>query len=466
VEELVRARLDLPQPIVPVFWGLLFLEATFGAYTSVWPLWIERLGAPVAIVGFMLGIGGFLRLFVLAPSAALADRFGYRRMIVIARLMSVAGLTGAAFSTHWTQLLLVVLALAVGEMVFPLVQTIVAAEAGSQRMRSFALVFNVGPSIALAIAPLISAGMVALLGMRSAFVLGAIFSALSVYCFTRIAEPEVAAASEATPPSYQSALQEPSVRLVGSLLLVTIFSLSLGISFIPTFLEDVRGFEPAEIAALGALPAIGSAIYGLGVARIRTLQRMPFIAAAISTGLMSIAFVILRETAVLPLLAIAFLLRGGMFATWATLISALGELAPARLRSRSFALLEMIGGLAFSLGPMVAGLLYARKETLPFEIATLFALALVPVYVLAQRRANTMPKVESGAVVGTEEAGPTSMPSPQGRHGGTAPTPSREREFSTGCEMNTDVGRDVHSDQPPDHETPLSREGEGLGVRA
>ncbi|CAN5884301.1 hypothetical protein BH24CHL4_BH24CHL4_25360 [soil metagenome] len=403
----MRARLGLPQPIVPVFWGLLFLEATFGAYASIWPLWIERLGAPIAIVGFVLGVGGFLRLFVLAPSAAIADRFGYRRTIVMARLVAVAGFIGAAFSTHWTQLILVVVAFAVGEMIFPLVQTIVAAEAGDQRMRSFALVFNVGPSIALAISPLIAALLVALLGLRSAFVLGAIFSAISVYFFTRIVEPAVQAPVEnAAPVSYQSALREPGVRLVGGLLLVTIFSLSLGVSFIPTFLEDVRRFEPAEIAALGALPAIGSAVYGLGVARIRTLQRLPFIAAAISVGLMSITFLVMRETAFLPVLAVAFLLRGGLFATWATLISALGELAPPRLRSRSFAILEMIGGLAFSLGPMAAGLLYARRETWPFDVATVFAILLVPVYVLAQRKANAMPRVSPVPVQAPESRAP------------------------------------------------------------
>jgi hypothetical protein len=48
---------------------------------------------------------------------------------------------------------------------------------------------------------------------------------------------------------------------------------------------------------------------------------------------------------------------------------------------------------------MIAGLLYAWKETLPFDVAALFALALVPVYVIAQRRANAMPRQETAAVV-------------------------------------------------------------------
>ncbi len=405
----MRPRLDLPQPIVQIFWGLFFLEATYGAYLSVWPLWIERLGAPVAIVGFVLGIGGFLRLFVLAPSAWIAERFGYRRVIVIARLVAIAGFLGAAASNHWTQLLLVVLALAIGEMVFPLVQTLVAAESGDRRMRSFALVFNVGPSIALAISPLVGAGMVALLGMRSAFVLGALFSAISVLFFTRIeVSSSVAGRDSARSATYAEVTHNSAFRLVGLLLLLSVFSLSFGVAFIPTFLKDVRGYAASEITALGALPALGSAIFGLGVARIRRLQQSPLIAAAIPVGAMSLAFLILRETAALSLIMMAFLLRGGLFACWATLISALGELAPERLRSRSFAMLEMIGGMAFASGPMIAGILYGRRETLPFEIAFILALGMVPLFVLAQRRTDNMPKSDAAdsSDVGVADADP------------------------------------------------------------
>ncbi|MEZ4500580.1 MAG: MFS transporter [Thermomicrobiales bacterium] len=389
----MRPRLDLPPEIVPAFWALFFMEATYGAYSSVWPLWIERLGAPIAVVGLMLGVGGFLRIFVLAPSAAIAERFGYRRVIIAVRVVSVVGLLGAAIASHWTQLLLVIITIAIGEMVFPLIQTIVASEAGAQRMRAFALVFNVGPSVALAISPLVGAGVVAIFGMRAAFLLGALTSALAIVFLRRVRNARTAPVDPIeTPASYRAAISEPGFRLVGSLLLITIFSLSFGVAFIPTFLEDMRGFAPSEITALGSLPAVGSAVFGLTVARNRALQRSPFLAAAIPVGLMSIVFLILRESAFLPLLVTAFFLRGGLFSTWATLISALGELAPERLRTRSFALLEMIGGMAFALGPMIAGFLYARRVTLPFEIATLLALCLVPCFILAQRRANRMPK--------------------------------------------------------------------------
>src|SRR6185503_9679295 len=87
-----------------VFWAMIGVEAAFGSYVGIWPLWIEALGAPVTIVGLILGASGLLRLFVLAPSAALADRFEPRRLIVVGRAITGLGLISAALATHWTQL--------------------------------------------------------------------------------------------------------------------------------------------------------------------------------------------------------------------------------------------------------------------------------------------------------------------------------------------------------------------------
>src|SRR5215213_9701895 len=86
------------------FWATVFLEATFGAYISIWPLWIERLGAPITVVGLVLGASGLLRLLTLAPSAALADRIDPRRLILAARSLTALGMITAAFATHWTML--------------------------------------------------------------------------------------------------------------------------------------------------------------------------------------------------------------------------------------------------------------------------------------------------------------------------------------------------------------------------
>jgi MFS family permease len=393
----VRIDLGLPKPIVPLFWGMACLEATFGAYLGIWPLWIRQLGAPVAVVGFVLGASGFLRLGVLIPSAAIADRLGVRRAILLARAVAALGLLSAAFATHWTHLAFMVVGTTAGELAFPLIQLLVAAHAGDRRIRSFALVFTVGPSFALALAPLASGALVALFGMRAGFVLAAACTTASLVFLSRVEDPPAQPRPAAAPrSSYRAALGDPGVRLVAGLLLVAVFSLSLGTSFVPTFLEEVRGLEPAAIATLGAAAAVGSAAFGFGLARLHRLQRSPFVAVAAAVALTAVGFLIFRATAALPLLILAFFCRGGFFSTWATLAAALGDLAPIAHRARAFALGEMAGGLAYALGPIVAGPLYARHATLPFELATALALLLVPALLLAQRYAHRIREPATG----------------------------------------------------------------------
>lgn len=400
-----RPQLGLPQPVVPIFWALILIESAYGAYLGILPLWIEKLGAPIAIVGLLLGANGILRLFVLFPSANIANRFGYRRTIMVARAAALVGLVAAALATHWQQLLVLIIGIAIGEIVFPLLQTLVAAEAGEQRMRAFALIFTVGPSVALAIGPIIAGVLVAVAGMRAAFLLAAALTAASFYWLRKIEEPVSHKERDLSQQSgYREAIADYRIRTITLLLLGVVFTCSLGVAFIPTFLEDVRGYQPASIATFSALGAVGSALFGMAVARTRKLQKEPFLAVAISLGMIVISLVLFHASALLPVILFAYLLRGGFFSAWAMLNASLGVNAPARHRARGFAIVEMAGGLASSFGPIVGGVLYAKRNTLTFEVAILLGICLIPVVLWVNRTARHWP------------------------HGDTEPAPSIEDE--------------------------------------
>jgi len=387
----VRVQLGLPKSLVPVFWALLFSEATYGSYLGVWPLWIRELGAPITVVGLVLGAMGVVRLIVLAPSAMIVDRLGPRRAILIGRTGTVVGLLSAAAATHWTHLAPMLIGASMGAIAYPILQSLVAAQAGDQRMRAFTIIFSVGPSSALIAAPLISGAAVALWGMRAAFVLAAIFAVVALCFLTRVKDPPAPTHHESRDASnYRTALADPATRMIALLLLATIFSLSLGTSLVPNFLEDVRGMKPAEITTIGAAAAIGSTVFGLAVARVRRFQRVPFVAVAVAIALTAVGLMLYRFAVAVPLIVLAFFFRGGLFSAWAMLAAAAGELAPVQHRVRAFALCEMVGGLAISVGPVVAAPLYAHRAELPFEVAIGLALLLVPALLLAQRRAHRL----------------------------------------------------------------------------
>ena len=399
-----RPQLGLPQPVVPIFWALILIESAYGAYLGILPLWIEELGAPIAIVGLLLGANGILRLFVLFPSANIANRFGYRRTIMVARVAAFVGLMAAALATRWEQLLLFVIGIAIGELVFPLLQTLVAAEAGEQRMRAFALIFTVGPSVALAIGPIFAGALVAVAGMRAAFLLAAVLTAASFYWLRKIEEPASHKERDLSQQAgYREAIADYRIRMITLLLLGVVFTCSLGVAFVPTFLEDVRGYQPASIATLSALGAVGSALFGLAVARTRKLQKEPFLAVALALGAIVISLILFTASPLLPVILFAYLLRGGFFSAWAMLNASLGVSAPARHRARGFAIVEMAGGLASSFGPIVGGLLYARRNTLTFEVAIVLGICLIPVILWVNRTARSWPPPDSEPPIAPED---------------------------------------------------------------
>ena len=397
----LRWDLGLGREIGLSFWGMVLLEAAFGAYMGVWPLWIERLGAPITVVGFVLGSSGVIRLLFLLPAAALADRFNIRTLVVVARFGALVGLLGASIAQHWTHLALMVLGSAIGELAFPLIQTHVAANAVGNRIRAFTLVFTVGPSVALALSPLLSGALIAIWGLRAAFLLAAMFTFCSILCFARLRSGRGAhpAGSDVPASSYSGAIADTAVRRILILQGTTIFVLALGTSLIPTFLEDVRGMSASRIATLGALAALGSTVFGIIVARATRLQAAPFYGVAIAVTATCIAFALFLSSSYLPLIGLAFILRGGLFSAWAMCSAAIGVAASERHRARSFALGEMVAGTSFSIAPMLAGALFSVEDRLPLLIATIGGLVLVPALVLSQRAASA--RSHSGADTST-----------------------------------------------------------------
>ncbi len=381
--------LGLGRELGYVFWAMIGVEAAFGAYVGIWPLWIEALGAPITVVGLVLGSSGILRLLILAPSAALADRIDPRTLIVVARSLTALGMIAAALATHWTMLAPMVLGSAIGDIAFPLTQAHLAAHAGEQRVRAFTLVFNVGPAVAFGIAPLISGALIAQFDMRAAFVFAAVCTMFSVYFFSRFAPRPRQEKGEPAPPrsSYREALAEPSVKPLLGMQFATIFSLALGISLLPTFLADERGISPALVAILGGVGSAGAVLFGLVIARNQWLQRHPLTGIAIAIAMVIGALAVVISTQLVWLIALAFIGRGGLWSAWGLYVAALSEIVRSdRIRPRVFTLSEMMGGTAFSSAPIVSGQLYAIRAEGPLLASLAASAALIPVLLLAQRR--------------------------------------------------------------------------------
>jgi len=382
-------HLGLGPAVGNVFWAMIGIEAAFGAYVGIWPLWIEALGAPITLVGLILGVQGILRLVTLAPSAALAERFDPGKLIVWSRVATLIGLVTAGLATHWTMLAPMIIGTAIGEIAFPLTQAHLAANARENRVRAFTLVFNVGPAVAFGVSPLIAGGLIALYGMRSAFFLAAACTAFSIFFFARFktAERPEEEQESRSPSTYREALAEPHIKSLLTLQSLAIFSMALGISLLPTFLNDARGIPPSIVAIMGGIGSVGAIIYGLIVARSRKLQNFPLVSIAIAVCFVIATFAICLFAYSPWIIGIAFIGRGGLWSAWGLFVAALGEITRTdRIRPRVFTLSEMIGGTSWSAAPVLSGQLYAISPNMPLVAGIIACGALVPVLIGLQKR--------------------------------------------------------------------------------
>jgi MFS family permease len=291
-------------------------------------------------------------------------------------------------ATHWTQLAPMVVCGAIGDIAIPLMQSHLAQHAGAQRVRAFALVFNIGPAIAFGLSPLIAGPLIAQFGMRAAFLYAAVCTVFSILFLSRLAPaPRQSAPQESSRRSYRVALAEPAIPLLLILQFATIFALAAGILLMPLFLAEARGISPALIAILGGIGSIGAVLFGLAVARSEWLQRRPLTAITIGIAMVLGTLAVVLATHVVWLIALAFVGRGGLWSTWSLYAGALGEVVRReRLRTRVFALSEMIGGTAYATAPVLSGQLYAIRPEIPLVASLAASAALIPVLLVAQRR--------------------------------------------------------------------------------
>lgn len=370
-----------------VFWALTLFEAAYGAWSTIWPLWIEHLGASITIVGMVLGLGGIIRPIILLGGSWLSDRVDVRALLIISRSLLIAGIVFAAFVETWELLLITVFFYGFGELVFPILHAHIPVHAGDNFARAFSLTCTIGPSVALIFTPLLTSAVIGAFGMQGGLLLSAGFSALGTLVISRMdfSQDREFAESE-TPATVADVARHRDTRDIIAFHGITIFILGIGSMLLPNFLQDQRDMSPELIALLAGAAAIGTIIFGFASLRVTRVRRAPFLAAAVSTAACSIGFLLIALSDLLPVISFAFVLRGGLFATWTFLLTAIGQFAPAKLQTRAFAVVEVLGGGALSFAPVIASLLYGVHPNLPLLAAFALGLVMAGLIILRYRR--------------------------------------------------------------------------------
>jgi MFS family permease len=381
----LRFSLGLPPDGRLLFWGMFAWEFGIGLYNLLQTLYMEELGASPFQIGVLVGLQGIARVAVTLPSGILAERFSRRRLIVWTTASTVPAALLLGIAQVWWQLIPGMVLLMAGNLGTPAFSSyIVDISTPRTRARMFATIYSVGPAIATIISPTLGGFIAEHISLRTLFFLAAAAYATSTCIFSRITDRPLVVHPHATQPSYREALAVPVVRSVAILKFGVLGTLMLGVTLLPNYLEDIHGLSIGQIGRLGSVYAVGSVILTVVMARVAWISGGKGIAigTCLVGGLCGVTLLTGNPWLLFP----AFLMRGGFMVAWSLFHAVLGEISTPRLRSRTFALGDFMGGVGICGAPFLAGALYGWRPQAPLLAAVILAPILGAMAIMVERR--------------------------------------------------------------------------------
>ncbi len=366
-----------------LFWGLFCWEFGFGLYMYLMTLYMESLGASSVQIGFLVGTQGLARFVMYLPAGIIAERYSRRLIIVWTTFVTVPAVLSFAIAQTWWHLLPGLILFVCGNLGVPAFSSYIAEAGAPNRARAFALIYTVGPSVALIVSPVAGGWLADLVSLRVVFYLSAVAFLISTAIMWQLSERPLANQGPVN-TSYLEAFRVPVIRAIGFLQLAVLAVLGVGTTLLPNYLHDVRGISLAAVGNFGSIAALGSVILSVAVGRSPWLTAIRAIAiATLSVGLLCIITLV---TGNLWILAIAFMGRGGLMVAWSLFAAVLSETVPVRLQARAYAIAELLGSIGFGLAPFAAGVLYDWRRGAPLLVTALASPVLAAAALWIERR--------------------------------------------------------------------------------
>jgi MFS family permease len=373
-----------------LFYSQALMQLGFALQLVLWPIYIAALGGSPVQIGLVIGGAAILRTILIIPAGMIADRVSNRTMIIVTTGITIPGAVVMALAGVWWHALIGALLLEAAGLGIPAMSSYIAsATTSARRTGAYTMVYSVAAGIGTLIGPPlggIAAGMVAL---RAPFVASiAVFAVATALTLALRrnprpdGDPPAEEAETAVALGYRDLLRMPAVVSVSVLHALAPLALSIGTVLLPLFLESVRDVSVSRIGVLGALSAAGGLLLGLYAGRSRTLGR-PFAGMMITVGLVMASLALIRLFDVFAIIAVAFVMRGAYNVVWAMMTAALSEVTPEGGRGRAFGLAEFCAGIGDTAAPLMAGWLYATRETLPLEVSVLACVPLLGAVLLS-----------------------------------------------------------------------------------
>ncbi|MBB4676016.1 MFS transporter [Crossiella cryophila] len=354
------------------------------------------LGLAAWLVGLVLGVRNLSQQGMFLFGGALADRFGYKPMIIAGLALRTVGFGLLGFVDSLPALIAASAATGLAGALFnPASRAYLTAESGERRVEAFAL-FNVFYQVGILIGPLIGLALTGVAFSLTCLVAAVVFAVLTVMQVRELPARSAPGGGGGLLAGVGTAVRNRpflffAIAMIGSYVLSFQIYLTL-----PLQVRAIAGGELAGTIGVGALFAVSGLVAVLGQLRITAWCRSrygPARCITLGLALMTGAFLPPLLTGLLDpqqqgglalwlpaLLLTTLLLTLGTVVTYPFEMDTIAALSGGRLVATHYGLYSTLSGIGITIGNLVAGraLDLAREAGVPaIPWLTLLALGLL-----------------------------------------------------------------------------------------
>lgn len=375
----------LPKDLVIIYFSLLFFAMGTGVYSVIMPAFIRELGASAVELGLLGAIAMAIGAVAALPGGIWTDRYERRSLMLIGWAMCVPAPIIFAYAQHWTWLIPGYFLINFSMFSTNAMQAYMTARSSpSERSFVFATVHSAF-SVGMIFAPTLGGFLAEQWSMRATFAASLLFYALSASILLKLAPNPPAACTAKAPLRLDPRLYPKRFWRLVLIFVCVWYVIFLPFNFNTPYLQDVARLSLLGIGLLGSLGAIGGALLSPMLGRLadrlgtwRVLGGCLLVFAA--TYAVQLLF------PVLPILGVAFFVRGGTSAMMSLMTALVSGVVEARALGMTFAMYNLATGFATAAAPYTAGWLYAESVYAPFALAAGLGVIFGTAFLLGQSR--------------------------------------------------------------------------------